>query len=130
MNNKKIIILCGSMKVKNKIFEVKDVLESYGFNVLLPEECIKGLDKDIASRAHFNRIIINDAYVLIVNEEKNGIKNYIGPNSLCEIACSFYYNRKIFLLNNIYEPYKDELEAWGVMPLKGNLGLLNKYLYK
>ena len=99
---KKIIILCGSMKVKNKIFKVKDILESYGFNVLLPEECIKGLDKAITSRSHFNRIILNDSYVLIVNGEKNGIKNYIGPNSLCEIACSFYRNRKIFLLNDIY----------------------------
>ena len=124
---KKIIILCGSMKVKNKIFKVKDILESYGFNVLLPEECIKGLDKIIASRAHFNRIISNDIYVLIVNEEKNGIKNYIGPNSLCEIACSFYCNRKIFLLNDIYEPYKDELYAWGVIPLKGDLELLTNY---
>ena len=115
------------MKVKNKIFEVKDILESYGFNVLLPEKCIKGLDKIIASRAHFNRIISNDIYVLIVNEEKNGIKNYIGPNSLCEIACSFYCNRKIFLLNDIYEPYKDELYAWGVIPLKGDLELLTNY---
>ena len=126
MKNKKII-LCGSMKVKDKILEVKDVLESYGFNVLLPEECIKGLDKVIASRSHFNRIISNDSYVLIVNEEKNGIKNYIGPNSLCEIACSFYYNKKIFLFNDIYEPYKDELYAWGVIPLKGDLELLTNY---
>ena len=124
---KKIIILCGSMKVKNKIFEVKDILESYGFDVLLPEECIKGLDKVIASRSHFNRIISNDSYVLIVNEEKNGIKNYIGPNSLCEIACGFYYNKKTFLLNDIYEPYKDELYAWGVIPLKGDLELLTNY---
>lgn len=127
MKNNKSIILCGSMKVKNKIFEVKDILESNGFNVLLPLECIKGLDKTIALRAHFNRIISNESCVLIVNEEKNGIENYIGPNSLCEIACSFYHNRKTFLLNDIYEPYKDELEAWGVIPLKANLELLNNY---
>lgn len=117
----KTIILCGSMKVKNKIFEVKEILESYDFNVLLPEECIKEIDKKEASRAHFNRIISNDADILIVNEEKNNIKNYIGPNSLCEIACAFYYNKKIYLLNDIYEPYKDELEAWDVIPLNGNL---------
>ena len=35
------IVLCGSMKIKDKIFEVKDELEKKGFNVLLPEECIK-----------------------------------------------------------------------------------------
>ena len=116
------IILCGSMKVKNKIFEVKEILENNGFNVLLPEECIKGVNKTEASRAHFDRIVSNEADVLIVNEEKNGIKNYIGPNSLCEVAFSFYYNKKIFLLNDIYEPYRDELEGWGVIPLNGNLG--------
>lgn len=121
----KAIILCGSMKVKDKILEVKEILENNNFNVLLPEECLKGLDKTIASRAHFNRIISNDAYVLIINEEKNNIKNYIGPNTLCEIAFSFYYNRKIFLLNDIYEPYKDELEGWGVIPLNGDLKKIN-----
>lgn len=118
----KTIILCGSMRVKKRIFEVKEILENNGFNVLLPEECIKGVNKTEASRAHFDRIIFNDADVLIVNEEKNGIKNYIGPNSLCEVAFSFYYNKKIFLLNDIYEPYRDELEGWGVIPLNGNLG--------
>ena len=120
----KTIILCGSMKIKDKIFEVKKILEKKGFNILLPEECIKNINKTDASRAHFNRIISNDASILIVNDEKNNIKNYIGPNSLCEIAFSFYYNKKIFLLNDIYEPYKDELEGWGVVPLKGNLDKL------
>ena len=33
----------------------------------------------------------------------------------------FYHNKRIYLLNDIYEPYKDELEAWGVIPLNGNL---------
>lgn len=123
----KNIILCGSMKVKNKIFEVKEILESYGFKVLLPEECIKNINKKDASRAHFNRIVSNDAYVLIVNEDKDGIRNYIGPNSLCEIAFAFYYNKKIFLLNDIYEPYKDELTAWGVISLNGDLEKMKSY---
>jgi len=118
---KKTIILCGSMKVKDKIFEVKETLGEMGFEVLLPEECLKGLAKKEASRAHFNRIITNDASILVVNEEKNNIKNYIGPNSLCEIAFAFYHNKKIFLLNDIYEPYRDELEGWGAIPLEGNL---------
>lgn len=121
----KTIILCGSMKVKNKILKVKEILENNNFDVLLPEECLRGVNKREASRSHFSRIISNDAYVLIINEEKNGIRNYIGPNTLCEIAFSFYYNRKIFLLNDIYEPYKDELEGWGVISLKGDLTKLN-----
>lgn len=123
----KTIILCGSMKVKNKIFEVKEILGRYGFKVLLPEECIKNINKKEESWSHFNRIVSNDAYVLIVNEVKDSIKNYIGPNSLCEIAFAFYFNRKIFLLNDIYEPYKDELSAWGVISLNGDLEKMKNY---
>ena len=34
---------------------------------------------------------------------------------------AFYFNKKVYLLNDIYEPYKDELEGWNVIPLNGNL---------
>lgn len=44
------IVLCGSMKVKDKILEVSDVLKSMGYNVLLPEECMRGEKKVIASK--------------------------------------------------------------------------------
>ena len=118
----KNIVLCGSMKVKDKILEVKDELEKRDFNVLLPKECMEGLPKIIASRKHFERIIDKDNdYILIVNAAKKGIENYIGPNSFAEIAFAFYFNKKIYLLNDIYEPYEDELVGWGVIPLKGDL---------
>ena len=119
------IVLCGSMKVKEKIIDVANRLEEMGYNVLLPVECMQGLDKVIASRAHFDRIVNKDnEIVLIVNEKKNGIENYIGPNSFAEIAFGFYHNKKVFLLNDIYEPYKDEILGWGITPLKGDLNLL------
>lgn len=118
----KNIVLCGSMKVKDKILEIKDELEKRDFNVLLPKECMEGLPKIIASRKHFERIIDKDNdYILIVNATKKGIENYIGPNSFAEIAFAFYFNKKIYLLNDIYEPYEDELVGWGVIPLKGDL---------
>ena len=118
----KNIVLCGSMKVKDKILEIKDELEKRDFNVLLPKECMEGLPKIIASRKHFERIIDKDNdYILIVNATKKGIENYIGPNSFAEIAFAFYFNKKIYLLNDIYEPYEDELVGWGAIPLKGDL---------
>ena len=123
----KNIVLCGSMKVKDKIVDLSKELEEMGYNVLLPVECMQGLDKVIASRAHFDRIADpkNDT-ILIVNATKNGIDNYIGPNSFAEIAFGFYFNKKVFLLNDIYEPYKDEIIGWNVTPLKGNLNKLKK----
>lgn len=118
----KNIVLCGSMKVLDKIIETKENLENMGYNVLMPEECIKGLEKKIASKAHFNRIINPDnEIVLIVNAKKNEIENYIGPNSFAEIAMAFQFNKDTYLLNDIYDVYKDELIGWGVIPLKGDL---------
>ena len=92
----KNIVLCGSMKVVDKIYEVRKILENKGYNVLLPRECIEGKPKAIASKAHFNRIIDpKNEIILIVNSTKNGIENYIGPNSFAEIAFAFFYSKKI-----------------------------------
>lgn len=116
------VVLCGSMKVKDDILRVAEELRNMGYNPLLPEECLRGEAKVIASRAHFNRIADkNNEYILIVNTTKDGIENYIGPNSFAEIAMGFYYNKKIILLNGIYEPYKDELIGWGVISLASYL---------
>lgn len=118
----KNIVLCGSMQVKDKIIEISKILENNGYNVLLPLECMRGEDKIIASRAHLERVIDSkNEIILIVNAPKNGIENYIGPNSFAEIAFGFYYHKKVYLLNDIYEPYKDELIGWGIVPLKGNI---------
>lgn len=66
----------------------------------------QGLDKIIASRAYFDRICNPDnEIILIVNETKNGIENYIGPNSFVEIAFGFYFHKRVYLLNDIYKPY-------------------------
>ena len=121
----KNIILCGSMKVKDKILEIAETLEKNGYNVLIPRECFEDLDKALASRIHFDKICdSNNEIVLVVNATKNGIDNYIGPNSFAEIAFGFYFNKRVYLSNDIYEPYKDELEGWKVIPLKGNLDLI------
>lgn len=127
MKKPKNIVLCGSMKVKDKIVDLSKELEEMGYNVLLPVECMQGLDKVIASRAHFDRIADpkNDT-VLIVNATKNGIENYIGPNSFAEIAFGFYFKKNVYLLNDIYEPYKDEIIGWNITPLKGDLNKLKK----
>lgn len=64
--------------------------------------------------------------ILIVNANKNGIENYIEPNSFAEIAFAFYHRKNIYVLNSFYEPYLDELEGWSVQELKGNLDNLEK----
>ncbi len=116
------LVICGSMKVKEDIIKIGKYLTNKGYNIYLPVECLKNVPKVTASRAHFNRIINADTdAILVINNPKDNIKNYIGPNTFAEIAFAFFYNKKIYLLNDIYEPYKDELEAWNVIPIHNNL---------
>ena len=73
-------------------------------------------------RQHYKHILESDA-VLIVNLEKNGIKNYIGGNVLMEMGQAYVNNKKIFLLNTIPAelPYLDEIKAMDPVCLHGNL---------
>ncbi len=125
----KNVVLCGSMKVRDQLLKIADALRMMGYNPLLPEECLRGEPKNVASRAHFDRIANPDNYfVLIVNATKEGIDNYIGPNSFAEIAFGFYHNKKVLLLNDIYIPYQDEIIGWGVISLKGDLRGINNLI--
>lgn len=110
------------MKIKDQILNVAQCLKKLGYNPLLPTECMNGDPKTVASRAHMDRIANQDNnYILVVNAKKGDVDNYIGPNSFAEIALGFYYKKKVFVLNDIYEPYRDELDGWGVIALHGDL---------
>lgn len=76
---------------------------------------------------HFDEICKDEIDVLsAVNDTKNNIENYIGHNTFAEIAMAFYKQKKVYVLNDLYEPYLDELEGWGVIPLKGDLEGIGK----
>ena len=116
------IVLSGSSKVKKSVFEIAKKLESNGYEVVVPREFIVHMEKREHSMGHFDEICKDETDVLLaVNEPKNGIKNYIGPNTFAEIAMAFYKQKRVFVLNDLYEPYLDELKGWGVIPLKGDL---------
>ncbi len=60
-------------------------------------------------RAHFNKVAWSDA-ILVLNFDKNGVSNYIGPNTLMEMGLAFYLNKKIYLLNPIPNvPWYEEI---------------------
>ena len=112
----KKIVLCGSKKFIPKFFELETELKKMGANVVVPREFIVDMPKKEV-----------DA-LLIVNESKNGLENYIGANGFAELAFGFYKGRKVFLLNDIYTPFEEELVAWDVVPLKGDLEIVKKYI--
>lgn len=118
------IVLSGSKKFIPKFFELEKQLTNMGHQVVVPREFMVEMEKRDASLLHFSEIQKEDVdCLLIVNETKNGSENYIGANGFAEIAFGFYFQKKVYLLNDIYEPYQEELEAWSIIPLKGNLSV-------
>lgn len=126
----KNIVISGSMQFLDEMKRYANLIEQKGFKCILPEEDdwenIKPEEinayKRMVSQKHFYAIADNNIYaIFVVNNLKRGIPNYIGANTFAEIAIAFYFGKKVFLLNDIYEPYSDELIAWGAIPLKGEI---------
>lgn len=122
------IVLCGSKSFIPKFYEISKELENKGFETVIPYEFMNDIPKKEASIRHFSEIEKNDVdAILVINESKNGIVNYIGANGFAELAFGFYKGKKVYLLNDIYDPYAEELIAWEVIPLKGDLDKIKKF---
>lgn len=80
-------------------------------------------------RVHYRHILESDA-VLIVNETKNGIRNYIGGNVLIEMGQAYVNDKKIFFLHGLPEnmPYQDEILAMDPICLNGEIKDIKKLL--
>jgi hypothetical protein len=140
------IALCGSLNCAEEILKIKEKLIEKGHEVMLPASLenfsLKNSDdakrfkskdyyleiKPKYMKDHFNKIVSSDA-ILVVNGEKNGIKNYIGGATFGEIMIAFHYNKKIFLLNPIPADEKlvfirEEIEASKPTILNENLDLI------
>lgn len=77
---------------------------------------------------HFAKINCSDA-ILVINEDKNGIANYIGGNTLIEISHAYAQGLDIFLLNPVpVLSYSDEINGMHPIVLNGDLGKLDAYV--
>ena len=115
------ITLCGSISFAKEILEIRDKLAAIHHEVFVPQSIIEysirsseeadelkaDREKYISeikpyyTRAHFNLIEKSDA-ILVVNLEKNGIKNYIGGATFAEIMVALYLKKKIFQTYRAY----------------------------
>jgi len=119
--------IIGSMQFTEKILEVRDELIKLGHEAFvtdLHKALIGKTDEEkeeIKLHQKYNLDAIREFWrtmqgadaVLVLNYDKNDIKNYIGGNTLMEIGFAHVLNQKIFLLNPIPEIpyYKTEIEA-------------------
>lgn len=129
------------MQFVDKMIEVRNKLKALGHNAFLTDlhkTMIGKTDGEIekiklyqkynldAIRVFWKAMQGADA-VLVLNFDKNGIKNYIGGNTLMEIGFAHVLNQKIFLWNPIPEmPYcKTEIEAMKPVIINGDLNLIS-----
>jgi hypothetical protein len=135
------ITICGSSKFRRGMVEYMEKLQDLGHNVVVHEHYIKSVKGEMpelmerVEKEHANlkreqnyikwyhNAIKNSDAILVLNFDKNGIKNYIGGNVLMEIGFAHVNDKKIFLLNPIPKEvsYIDEIEAMADKVLDGDL---------
>jgi len=132
--------IIGSMQFTEKMLEARDELIKFGHNAFVTElhkALVGKTDEEkekIKLHQKYNMDAIREFWremqgadaVLVLNYDKNGIKNYIGGNTLMEIGFAHVLNQKIFLLNPIPEIpyYKTEIEAVRPVIINGDLSLI------
>lgn len=139
------ITVNGSCKNAQKLVEVYRELEKLGHEPMMhplmfkiadgtAEELIAGMENDHAQekRKHnfikyWHDLIVSGDAIVVVNVDKNGIKNYIGGNVLMEMGFAHVNNKKIFLLNPVPEElsYGDEIKAMCDVVLNGDLSKIS-----
>jgi hypothetical protein len=138
------IALVGSMRFVERIIDIYRKLERMGHAPEVHEQAFGLVDgtaaqlrdtgiehADIKRKYGFIRwwhecIKRNDA-ILVCNFDKDGIRNYIGGNTLMEMGFAHVNNKKIFLLNPVPEdvPYVEEIKAMVDEVINGDLGRIS-----
>jgi len=137
------LAICSSASFYKDVIEFCSSLENLGITVILPKTAAKmraeGKENDesvtdwsshsegyhgksLLMRQHFEEIARSDA-ILVMNYEKHGKKNYIGPNVLMEMAVAFFLHKPVYVLNGVPEesPVIDEILAIEPVFLEGDI---------
>lgn len=139
------IVICGSSTFKEKMLEYRDKLRNLGHEPIVhhhyeayvagTDESVKAIVRRVESGEHaaikkeqgyikwYHQAILDSDAILVLNFDKNGIKNYIGGNTLMEIGFAYVNNKKVFLLHPVPQgvAYVDEIEAMVDNILQDNL---------
>jgi hypothetical protein len=128
----KIFVICSKV-FYSEIPDIKSKLESMGHVVTLPncydtpetENSYRGTDKHAQWKSemikHSESVISNIDSVLVLNYDKNGVKNYIGGATFLEMYDAFRFDKKIYMMNDIPEGIlKDEIIGFCPIILNGN----------
>lgn len=150
MAAKPVITICSSANFYREVVDIQEKLQAMGYEVIVPILATRmkesgdyevshyktwyGNPDDYAKKAqlmhgHFDEVKKANA-ILVVNNEKRGVQNYIGGNVLMEMALAFDLNQPIFLLNDMPEEssFLEEIKGVGSIPLRGDLKAITEHL--
>ena len=140
------IVICSSASFYEQVVALESQLIELGYDVVIPKTARAMKDagdytlrktwydnaddytiKADLMRAHFQEIDRGDI-VLIANYEKHGQPNYIGPNVLMEMGIAFYFNKPIYILNELpaNSPFEEELKGFLPTILHGTLDAIHR----
>lgn len=127
------IAICSSMKFAREMIRIGKDLEKLGHKIVIQDDVEQHASGEIKQedkwrkleidplKTYFKEIQKSDA-IIVINKDKNNIKNYIGGNTLIEMAFAYVSEKKIFLLNPVPEiSYSDEIESMKPVILNGDL---------
>lgn len=144
------VTICGSMVFCDEMLNIQKELEELGHEVKTPSFEIKDENGNMipvkeyrsreksessdtnwiqdrrreAMKNHFDKVEWSDA-IMVLNYDKNNISNRIGANTLLEMGLATYFDKKIFLLNDVPEiEYKEEILVMKPIVINGNLDLV------
>lgn len=146
MSNKKIITICSSSAFYREVIIISDKLKKLKYKVLIPETAkimaknknFNPLDykpwtkdktsykkKTLLMNSHFKKVLKANS-ILVVNDEKNGLKGYIGGNVLMEMVLAYHYKKRIYILNDIDDDLSIKEEIYALMPIiiKNDLNII------
>lgn len=129
------VVICGSMAFYANMVEQRSLLRELGVKSVMPDpdtDVFHTMDEDdslatkrTASMKHIRRVRDGKTFgILVLNLDKHGIPDYIGPNTFAEVAIALAHYKRIYLYQGIPTFYRDELVAWGAVPLNGDLSRL------
>lgn len=133
------ITICGSMAHDSAMTEARQQLEALGYEAEKPNG-VEGhdnerdgyLDEDAKLKRgfideHFRKIDDSDA-IMIINNDKNGVANYIGGNTLMEMTYAYAQGLEIFLLNPVpVLGYTTEIYGMHPIVLDGEITAIQAY---
>ncbi|MBL7159246.1 hypothetical protein ISS85_02125 [Candidatus Microgenomates bacterium] len=136
------IVICGSMTFAQEMINTAKKLEEKGHQVFFPPLAPEFVDgrrtkdcggEDVSAKKHIDALnlfyqeIKKADAILVLNYTKRGIDNYIGANSLIEMAFAHVLGKKIFILNPTPQmDYSSEIIFMEPVVLNGDLGKVSQ----